>query len=164
MFLKCLLPWGQFQFACALTRGDIVTRLTAITGPAYQIMGPDDISGIKWLFVGNVGDQTFRIITPEEHFSLFSFSRSRNMFRPVLSGRFADRTGETLLTVCVRMQIITYVFYGCMLVIGLGAMWFQRSPTMLIFPAAFIVYAHNFFWSMVVRARRSLTQALAISS
>jgi len=165
MFLKYLLPWGQFQFAVALTRGEIATRLTAIAGPAYQIFGPDDISDIRWVFVGEADDHTFRLMTPEEDFNLSNFSRSRNMLRPVLSGHLTNSSGGTLLIVSLRMQTMAYVLYGWMLAIGLLATWFDPvhlRPTILI--GGVIIYAHCFFWMMAARARRSLVQALAISS
>ena len=151
--------------AVALTRGEIATRLTAITGPAYQIFGPDDISGIRWVFVGEADDHTFRLMTPEEDFNLSNFSRSRNMLRPVLSGRLTDAGGETLLTVSVRMQVMSYVLYGGMLLIGLLAMWFDpvHGRPAIVF-GCIIIYVHCFFWVMVATARRSLMQALAISS
>ena len=165
MFLKYLLPWGQFQFAVALTRSEIATRLKAITGPAYQILGPDDISGIRWIFIGESDDRMFRLMTLEEDFSLLNFSHSRNMLRPVLSGSLTDAAGGTLITVRLRMQIMAYVLYGWMLAIGLGAMWFDPAhggPIILF--GAVIIYDHCFFWIMAARARRSLAQALAISS
>ena len=165
MFLKYLFPWGRFQFTSVLTCGQIATRLTAITGPTYKIMGPDDISGIRWVFVGEADDRMFCLMTPEADFNFSNFSRSRNMWRPVLSGRLSDSAGETLLTVRLRMQIMAYVVYGGILVIGLWAMRFDPVPARPAFLfGAIIIYAHSFFWVMAARARRYLIQALTISS
>ena len=164
MILKYVLPWGAFTIVSAESAEMIAASLRGITGPAHELMGPDDISGKSYVFVGTVEDRQFRLSTPLEDFSLVGFARTRNICRPVLNGRIHPAAEGCVITVGVRMQVFSYILLtGLMLTLLTGAIFAyaeQKAAIPVICAVIVVSFCNGFFWFMVHKARMLLIAAV----
>ncbi len=102
MILDHILPSRQFVLDCPFDAAEAAAKLKAVTVKRHWIRF---WSGVPGTFEGYVRGNRFSLLTSAEAYQFFGFTRTRNMTRPVCSGRIEPASNGCRVVVRLRPQL-----------------------------------------------------------